>query len=231
MHQEAVVRLGEWVDGVDVRRQEQSRLRLTHGDDVFGAEPAQDVIALSISDEPSRPGKTCRRSRRRRDDAGMNTAPDPGFSATCQCPSCSPRPRCRRVGRPRDVAVAGANHLPMRHHPDGRRIDATADIEPFDEHCAVETGPIGWHQRNYPGGEVSGIRRRHAPPAIRAELGSGTVGRRRPGARELFGNITDAGYVEGAQQECGLPGRRCGRSRNSADRHVRIIAPPALSSV
>jgi len=66
----------------------------------------------------------------------------------------------------------------------------------------------------------------HRPPGL--SLAAETVGRRRPGDEEFLGNITDAGYVEGAQQECGFPGRRCGRNRNSADRHVRIITPPAL---
>ena len=42
--------------------------------------------------------------------------------------------------RDRDVCVAGAKDLAMRHHPHGRRVDAAADIEPFDQHGAVEPG-------------------------------------------------------------------------------------------
>jgi hypothetical protein len=44
MHQKAVVHLGEGIDGVDVGRQEQRRLRLAQRDDVFGAQPSQNFL-------------------------------------------------------------------------------------------------------------------------------------------------------------------------------------------
>ena len=72
--------------------------------------------------------------------------------------------------RDRDVGIAFADHLAVRHEPKCGGIDAAGDVEPLDEQGSVERGRIARPQDDDAGGVIGAGRRRRAPPAVGTEL-------------------------------------------------------------
>ena len=222
MHQETVENPRKRIDGVDIRRQKQCRLRLTECDDMLGAQPSQDVGA---SRQSPGVGEDVIRVR----VAGVMQRRIPLrvliFQRHVDTHEVVAAFDAHALRRHRDVGVTGTHHLAVRHHPDGGRVDAAADIEPLDDHGSVESVGLRGAEHHDPGGVVRGGRRCDTPPSVPPESGCGRIGRRRSGDEELLCDVSHTRDVEGSQKQCGVAWNRPVSRRIAAGRHMRIIKP------
>ena len=136
MDEEAVVHPGQWVDHVDVRGEEQCRLRLPDCHNHFGLQRREHVA-----------GPFAHQTTDLREHVvGV------GITGVVQSPIALRVQRLEghvgaKAGAPldthplsghRDVGMPGADHLAVRHEPHGGCIDAAADVEPFHDHRPAE---------------------------------------------------------------------------------------------
>ncbi len=169
VHQESVIDLRQPVDRVHVGGEKSCRLRFSDGDYALGFERPEYAVGLRVPDQ-----STCLRV----DIEGVRVSGMRQRAVPFGVDFLEWRSRHAHGGGAafdahflrgdRDIGVATANHFAMRDHPIGRRILASGDIEPLDQHRAVELRCVTRPRYNDARLEGSGARGRCVPAPSQA---------------------------------------------------------------
>ena len=184
--QEPVVGLGEGLDPVGVGGEGEGRLGLAERDHTLGMEPTERGVLGPVTPEGSGDlgvdvvaevvAGMVERAVARRVDLGDALADSVVVDAGIDSHLAALDPD--ELGRHTDPHGTGALELRSEVGEVGRRVDAAADVQPFDDDRAVEVGGVGRPTHENPGPVVGGAGLGQLDPAVERDRSGGGVGPR-----------------------------------------------------